>query len=212
MFPNKFGNIVVVEKCFLMFSKQGKTKGANNISHQCLVFPRPQLAGYFRNNLVPLQPVETEFLQFQVTFLIFLLQLRFSDTKDSLLLAVGVLGCFLYGIITPGQFIVLGGFTQDIVDYSICMTRNCSDPLDLEDSATTVSYWYIGLAAANFFFAWLGIGLFGYSAERQTHKMRLALFRNVIHQEIGWFDSHSSGEILSRLSEYVLVFLFFYDQ
>lgn len=97
--------------------------------------------------------------------------------------------------------------TQDLVDYSVCMKNNCSDPIDLEDSMTTVAIWYIGLAAGNFLFSWLGIGLFGYSAERQVHKMRLALFRNAIHQEIGWFDSHSSGEILSRLSQYVILFL-----
>jgi ATP-binding cassette subfamily B (MDR/TAP) protein 1 len=132
-------------------------------------------------------------------------QLRFSDETDRMLLALGVLGCFLYGTITPGQFILLGSLTQDIADYGICIRNNCSDPLDLEDSMTTVSILYIGLAAGNFFFSWLGIGLFGYSAERQVHKMRLALFRNVIHQEIGWFDKHSSGEILSRLSEYVIL-------
>ncbi len=137
---------------------------------------------------------------------LFFSQLRFSDSTDSTLLVIAVLGCFLYAILTPGQFILLGSLTQYIVDYSVCMKKNCSDPIDLEDSTKVVAYWYVGLAAGNFFFSWLGLGLFGYCAERQVHKMRLALFRNAIHQEIGWFDSHSSGEILSRLSEYVIIF------
>ena len=74
---------------------------------------------------------------------------------------------------------------------------------DLEDSMTTIAYWYIGIAAANFGFAWMGLGLFGLTAQRQAHKMRLAMFRNVIYQEIGWFDEHSSGELNVNLSEYV---------
>ena len=117
------------------------------------------------------------------------------------MLTIGLLGCILYGVLNPGQFILFGSLTQDFVDYSICVRENCSDPIDIEDSMTDVAIWYIVLALGNFVFSWLGLGLFGYCSERQMHKMKLALFRNVIHQEIGWFDSHSSGEILSRLSE-----------
>ncbi|XP_028401686.1 multidrug resistance protein 1-like [Dendronephthya gigantea] len=127
--------------------------------------------------------------------------LRFRDGTDTILLTIAALGCIIYGGITPGQYILFGTLTQDFVDFTICVKNNCSDPIDLEDSMTTVAIWYIGLAAANLFFSWLGLGLFGLSAERQVHKMKLALFRNAIHQEIGWFDSHSTGEILSRLSE-----------
>ena len=143
-----------------------------------------------------------------VMFTIPFIQFRFSDGTDTILLTIAVLGCVAYGCITSGQFTLFGSLTQDFVDFAVCIKSNCSDPIDLEDSMTTVAIWYIGLAAANLFFSWLGIGLFGYSAERQVHKMRLALFRNAIHQEIGWFDSHTTGEILNRLSEYV--FLTFY--
>lgn len=73
---------------------------------------------------------------------------------------------------------------------------------------TKVAIGFLGLAVANFVLSWLALGLFGLSAERQVHRMRLALVRNVIFQEIGWFDAHSSGEILTRLSEYVNALLF----
>ena len=131
----------------------------------------------------------------------FSFKLRFCDKTDKVLLTFGLLGCLLYGILTPGQFILFGSLTQDFVDYSICIRENCSNPIDIEDSMTDVAIWYIGLAVGNFVFSWLGLGLFGYCAERQMHKMKLTLFRNLIHQEIGWFDRHSSGELLSRLSE-----------
>ena len=133
-------------------------------------------------------------------------QFRYSDGTDKFLITLGVIGSVLYGALTPGQFILLGGLTDDFVDYSLWdNTTNSSRP-DLEDSMTKVAVWYTGIAVGNFLFAWMGMGLFALSAERQIQKMRLAMFRNVIYQEIGWFDEHSSGEINSRLVEYVFNF------
>ena len=123
-----------------------------------------------------------------------------------MLLVLAVIGSCLYGIISPLQFIVFGSLTDDFVDYTL-WTYNVStvtEEPDLEDSMTTIAYWYIGIAVANFGFAWMGLGLFGLAAQRQAYKMRLAMFRNVIYQEIGWFDAHSSGELNVILSEYVL--------
>ena len=66
---------------------------------------------------------------------------------------------------------------------------------------TNVALWYIGVAVADLVFAWIGLGLWGLSAERQIHKMRIIMFRNIIRQEIGWFDTHSSGELGTKLTE-----------
>lgn len=63
----------------------------------------------------------------------------------------------------------------------------------------------------------LGIGcgvlIFGYgqlacwvtAAERQTHRIRLAFFRNAMRQEIGWFDTHDAGELNTRLTGWVVI-------
>ena len=89
------------------------------------------------------------------------------------------------------------------MEYIIYERSDISQRTDLEDSTTKIAGWYIALACGNLLFAWLGMGLFAVSAERQVHKMRLAMFRNVIYQEIGWFDGHSNGELNSRFTEYV---------
>ena len=39
--------------------------------------------------------------------------------------------------------------------------------------------------------------------ERQSHRLRKAFFRAILRQEIAWFDKHQSGELTSRLAEYV---------
>ena len=118
---------------------------------------------------------------------------------------LGTIGSVTYGALTPAQFVLMSPVTDDFVDFVQCIKTNCTDPVDLEDSMTTVALWYIGFAVATLISAWAGLGLWGLSAERQIHKMRMAMFRNIIHQEIGWFDTHSSGELGTRLTEYVIL-------
>ena len=110
---------------------------------------------------------------------------------------VGTIGSILFGVLTPAQFFLIRKVTNDFVDFVQCIKVNCTDPVDLEASMTSVALWYIAFAVGNLLFAWVGIG------ERQIHKMRIAMFKNIIHQEIDWFDTHSSGELGTRLTEYV---------
>lgn len=37
------------------------------------------------------------------------------------------------------------------------------------------------------------------AAERQVRRMRFALFRSIMRQEMGWFDMLNPGELSSRL-------------
>ena len=41
------------------------------------------------------------------------------------------------------------------------------------------------------------------TSHRQTHRIRMALLSAVLRQEIGWFDTHDSGELGTRLAECV---------
>ena len=148
---------------------------------------------------------ENDLYSYIVSYNCYNFQFRYSDGTDKILITLAIIGSVFYGIITPGQFILLGNLTDDFVEYTLCDMKNCTKP-DLEESVTKVAVWYIGLSFGNFLFAWMAMGLFALSAERQIYKMRLAMFRNVINQEIGWFDEHSSGEINSRLVEYVFKF------
>ena len=139
-----------------------------------------------------------------ITCFSFFPQFRFHDNVDVLLMILGTIGSITYGVLTPAQFVLMSPVTDDFVDFVQCIKNNCTDPVDLEINMTTVALWYLAFAFASLVSAWVGLGLWGLTAERQVHKMRMAMFRNVIHQEIGWFDTHSSGELGTRLTEYVM--------
>ena len=62
-------------------------------------------------------------------------------------------------------------------------------------------YLYGIITAATFILAFLQISTMQLACERQVYKIRLAYYRAVLHQDIGWFDLNASGELTSRLNE-----------
>ncbi|CAB3994659.1 multidrug resistance 1 [Paramuricea clavata] len=133
---------------------------------------------------------------------------RFADRTDSILLTLAVIGSIIYGIIIPAQFILFGKMINDFVAYIINENYDLSDRLpDLEASTTRTAGFYVMLAVGNLVFAWLGMGLFALSAERQVHKMRLAMFQSAIYKNIGWFEMFSVGELNTRFTEEMKIIL-----
>ena len=49
--------------------------------------------------------------------------------------------------------------------------------------------------------AFLQIACWLMAAYRQAQKIRITLFRAIMRQEIGWFDTHDAGELNTRLNE-----------
>ena len=96
-------------------------------------------------------------------------------------------------------YICTGGEGNDIfgdVVGFIC------DPADaLQDEIALFAYYYLGIAVGVLLTAFLSNALLNFSAYRQTRRMRLAFFRNVLSQEIGWFDVTDSAELSTRLAE-----------
>ena len=45
------------------------------------------------------------------------------------------------------------------------------------------------------------ISMFQISSDNQVQRIKLRFYRSILRQETAWFDSHSSGELSSRLSE-----------
>ena len=70
------------------------------------------------------------------------------------------------------------------------------------------SYYYVGIAVAMAIVVALQMVMWGLTAERQVHAMRKAFFKSILRQEMAWFDMNDSGELNTRLSEYVILYKF----
>ena len=94
------------------------------------------------------------------------------------------------------MYICTGGEVFGEVINFIC------DPADkLQDEVKMFAYYYLVIAVGVLLTAFLSNSLLNSSAYRQTRRMRLAFFRSVLSQEIGWFDVTDSAELSTRLAE-----------
>ena len=116
-------------------------------------------------------------------------------------MVIGTLGASVFGGMQPGQFIIFGSLTDDFVDFARCKLTNCTDLPDIEDSTRKIAYWYVGIAFVILISGYLMMACWGLASERQNFKIRLAVFRSILRQNIAWFDYHDAGELNSRLVE-----------
>ena len=84
---------------------------------------------------------------------------------------------------------------------SECVRLECLDNEQFIQEVNIFVYAFIGIAVGVFTLAYFEISLFQTAAERQVKKIRLAFYRAIMRQEIGWFDANPSGELVSRISE-----------
>ncbi|CAF1068198.1 unnamed protein product [Adineta steineri] len=65
----------------------------------------------------------------------------------------------------------------------------------------SISKNYIIIGCISLFLHWVAWTSWMIAAERQIRRIRCKLFRNILYQEIGWFDTHNIGELNNRLND-----------
>ena len=77
----------------------------------------------------------------------------------------------------------------------------CLDREAFIQGVNTLVYVIVTVSIAIFLFAYLEVSVFQIACERQVKKIRLAFYRAIMRQEVGWFDANPSGELTSRMAE-----------
>lgn len=142
-------------------------------------------------------------LQNNVDFSPFFLQFRFSDKLDVLLMILGTLSAMGLGATFPLQFIIFGDLINTFIDYTKYQSPNNTQPFDLDKEMTKFALYYVYISVGTLIVAYGHMGLWSLTATRQVNKMRLAFFKSVLKQDIGWFDTTDSGELNTRLNGWV---------
>ena len=63
------------------------------------------------------------------------------------------------------------------------------------------SLYYVALATAVLIATFMATVVWNVSAYRQTRRMRVAFYRAILRQEVGWFDVNEAAELSTRLAE-----------
>ena len=85
--------------------------------------------------------------------------------------------------------------TANILQYA------CNPQETLQANVGFFSIYYVVLATGVLIAIFLATIFWNLSAYRQTRRMRLAFYRAILHQEIGWFDVTEATELNTRLVE-----------
>ena len=99
------------------------------------------------------------------------------------------------------QSSVEGLTLEQIVEGVFGSSAKCLTDGEFTDEAQLFSIYFVIIAVAVFFFAYIQISFFQTACERQVRKIRLLFYQAVLRQNIAWFDSNPSGELASRLNE-----------
>lgn len=71
------------------------------------------------------------------------------------------------------------------------------------DGVLWMVYLFLLIGVIVFLLGMIQVSLIQLACERQVHKIRLAYYKAVLRQDVGWFDLNPSGELSSRLNELV---------
>jgi len=121
-------------------------------------------------------------------------------------MVLGTISAFGHGAAVPLQFIIFGDLIDSFINHGKAQalaSQNETVPdagPDLNDQMQDFALYYVYLAIGNLVVAYGQMAMWTLTATRQVRQMRLAFFRSVLKQDIGWFDTTDPGELNSRLT------------
>ncbi|KAI9183522.1 hypothetical protein H9P43_004455 [Blastocladiella emersonii ATCC 22665] len=131
-----------------------------------------------------------------------------TDGTDRLLMLVGLLGAAGYGALMPVLAVLLGDVVGPFIDFD-------STPVDADrDAALAILRAHVvkqvvlfaALGLATIAGAYLMQALWSCAGERRTRHARTAFLASALAQDLAWFDTHSAGDLASRLASDVSAF------
>lgn len=143
------------------------------------------------------------------------------------MIVVGTVMAIAAGLALPGHMLLFGDVINQFVFYDIATNPRplnqtdhfCSNLSSGQDIIINVmdyidnpratllnqiglyALYYVGLATGVLIATFLATIFWNVSAYRQTRKMRVAFYRSILRQEIGWFDVTEANELSTRLAE-----------
>jgi ABC-type multidrug transport system fused ATPase/permease subunit len=133
---------------------------------------------------------------------------RFATKVDVILMSVATLCSLAHGVGMPLLLVIFGDVTTLFVKYSGPLYPNGTIGEMSDESKAGLMHdmrikagAFAGIGGAVLFVAYAQVAFWLIAAHRQTLKIRVAMLSAVLRQDIGWFDTHDSGGLSTRLSD-----------
>ncbi|CAG8544756.1 10017_t:CDS:10 [Ambispora leptoticha] len=129
---------------------------------------------------------------------------RFATFTDKLLMILGSVGAMGNGASYPLMTILFSGIIQAYLDFTAQILKDPSSAKNardaLNDDLRKNLIYLLALALGAFLLGYIQLAFWGLAGERQAKTIRQLYFAAVLRQDIAWFDSVATGEIVSRIS------------
>ncbi|CAN4117116.1 unnamed protein product [Withania somnifera] len=120
--------------------------------------------------------------------------LRFADSLDYVLMAIGSLGAFVHGCSLP----LFLRFFADLVN-SFGSYANDVDKMTQE--VLKYAFYFLVVGAAIWASSWAEISCWMWTGERQTTKMRISYLESALNQDIQYFDTEvRTSDVVSAIN------------
>ncbi|WAR00099.1 MDR1-like protein [Mya arenaria] len=121
---------------------------------------------------------------------------KYATCFDKFCMILGTICGCIHGAAFPVMIIVFGEMinlfvTTGSIDDIVELLKSCGGLVALNVTVIGCSVIVLGYGQVMF---WM------IASEKQTHLIRERFYRNIMRQNIGWFDLHESGELNSRIT------------
>ena len=122
---------------------------------------------------------------------------KFSDGVDKFLLFAGIFFAIACGAIFPVMFVVFG----DVSNVFSQKDMNLTSDAQFMDQVLDFVWKMCAVGGAMWFTHYVFVACLNYTAERQILRIRKQFFAAVLKQDIGWYDTTTTAEFASRMTE-----------
>ncbi|XP_071446273.1 ATP-dependent translocase ABCB1 [Hetaerina americana] len=133
---------------------------------------------------------------------------RYSTKWDRFLLFLGTVSGVITGLCQPANTMLFGDLTGTMVDKGSLLASQYTNKSDLpaikEDFLNSIVTFAVGnsiIGVIMLICSYISVTTFNYAAQRQIFHIRRKFLEAALRQDIGWYDTHQTGDFASRMTE-----------
>ncbi|PVU96490.1 hypothetical protein BB559_002352 [Furculomyces boomerangus] len=125
----------------------------------------------------------------------------FANTKEKILLAIGIFFAVISGLTMPFNTIFFSRLTGSFVEYNALITQGEKEEARnlLKDKASKNSLILVWFFISMFFTTYIQNTIFALVAEKQILRIKDSYYKSVLSQNMAWFDTVSTGDLTNKI-------------
>ncbi|XP_022916897.2 ATP-dependent translocase ABCB1-like isoform X1 [Onthophagus taurus] len=132
---------------------------------------------------------------------------RYATHLDRFYIITAILGSLASGVGMPLMMILFGNITQDFINYATGINQPgvTEDEIELLEAQllndiTDFAVYAAIIGGATFLLTYVATLFYNWACIRQISVIRSKYMKNVLNQDISWYDQNQTGDFSSRIS------------